>query len=133
MATPRPLRVLVADDEHLIADTLVAIFRNKGFDASSAYSGYSAIETAVTLKPDVIISDVLMPGMNGIEAALSISKLLPDSKFLLFSGHAGSQDSIRLARSQGLNFVFMHKPVPPGFLVEYLEDCALKLNAGQGA
>jgi len=127
--TNRRLRVLVADDERLIADSLVMIFRTHGFDATSVYSGYSAIETALTLLPDVIICDISMPGVNGVDAVLSMSRRLPETKFLLFSGHAQSQNSLSRAREQGLKFVYLNKPVRPQIFIEYLTGYAAVLNA----
>lgn len=132
-ATSRPLRVLVADDEHAIADSLTTIFRSHGFDARSVYSGYSAIETAVKFDPDVVISDVTMPGVNGIDAVLSISRQWPNSRFLLFTGNADCQESLERARAGGLRLACLHKPVPPRLLIEYLRECANHLNLDYGA
>src|SRR5580692_9288960 len=128
----RPLRVLVADDERLIADSLVTILRIHGFEATSVYSGYSAIETALTLLPDVIISDISMPGVNGVDAVLSMSRRLPDAKFLLVSGHVQSQNSLNRAREQGLEFVYLNKPVRPEVFIEYLAGYAVGLNGSAG-
>ncbi len=127
-ATPRALRVLVADDEHVIADTLAAIFRNNGFDVKSVYSGYSAIETAVSYRPDVVISDILMSGINGIDVALSISRELPKSKFVLITGHSDYDENLELARRRGLDLLCFHKPILPQSLIDYLTNCARELN-----
>ncbi len=128
MAT-RSLRVLVVDDEPLIADSLAAIFRNSGFEATCAYSGYGAIQTAKHLEPDVMISDVLMPGLNGVDAALSIFRYLPGLKFVFVTGCNGFQEDLSTARDRGLPFIYLEKPVPPKFLVGYLEDCRREVEA----
>jgi CheY-like chemotaxis protein len=130
MATDRPLRVLVVDDEHPIADSLVTIFRNHGFDATSVYSGYSAIEAALSVRPDVVISDVRMPGVNGLDAILSIWRLLPSAKFILFSAKADYTDRLSRAREQGFNFVYLHKPIPPQSFIEYLKHWAQERAVG---
>ena len=124
----RPLRVLVADDEHVIADSLATILRTHGFEATSVYSGYSAVETAFEWLPDVVISDIRMPGINGVDAALSMARRLPNAKFLLFSGHIQSHSNLSRAREQGLTVVFLQKPVPPHSVVEYLRVCENELN-----
>jgi YesN/AraC family two-component response regulator len=80
------LKVLVADDERLIADTLAIILNESGFEATAVYTGDDAIQTAKTLLSDVLISDVVMPGLNGINAAIEIPKVLPTCKILLLSG-----------------------------------------------
>ena len=82
--TPKP-KVLVADDERVIADTLVIILNQAGFDATAVYSGEKAVELASTLRPDMLISDVIMLDLNGIDAAITIRKILPSCKILLFS------------------------------------------------
>jgi DNA-binding NtrC family response regulator len=130
MATDRPLRVLVIDDEQPIADSLVTIFRNNGFDATSVYSGYSAIEAARSVHPDVVISDVRMPGVNGLDAILSIWRRLPSAKFILCSGQADYTDRLSMAREQGFSFVYLHKPIPPQSFIEYLKDWAQERAVG---
>ena len=69
-------RVLVVDDEQVIADTLAKILDLNGYDASAVYTGTAAVESARALQPDLVISDVIMPDMNGIEAAISIRGFL---------------------------------------------------------
>jgi CheY-like chemotaxis protein len=80
----KPKVVLVVDDECVIADTLAIILNQHGFEASAAYNGIEAVEQAHRLRPDVIICDVIMPNMNGIEAAIlvrEISSLLQNPAF----------------------------------------------------
>jgi DNA-binding NtrC family response regulator len=126
--TLRPLRILIVDDEHAIASSLATILRTHGFEANSVYSGYSAIETAFEWLPDVVISDIHMPGINGVDAVLSMARRLPNSKFLLFSGHLPSHETVSRAHQQGLRFVFLPKPVPPQSVVEYLKGCEAELS-----
>jgi CheY-like chemotaxis protein len=72
-------RILVVDDEHIIADTLAIILRQNGFDAAVAYNGLTAIEKARTWHPDLLLSDLVMPDTDGIEAASQILRFLPDA------------------------------------------------------
>lgn len=124
----RPMRVLIVDDEHVIASSLAKILRANGFEAISVYSGYSALETAFSWIPDVVISDILMPGINGVDAVLSMARQLPKAKFLLFSGHVLSHGNVGRAQDRGLRFVFLQKPVPPQSVLDYLRSCQLELN-----
>lgn len=84
-------KVLIVDDEHMIADALAIILNKAGFNASAVYSGTEAVEVAKSLKPDLIISDVAMPDMNGIEAMILNSGLPSDlqSASLLWSRQHG--------------------------------------------
>ena len=114
-------RVLVVDDEQVIADTLAKILDLNGYDASAVYTGTAAVESARSLQPDLVISDVIMPDMNGIEAAISIRAFLPSCKILLFSGQAATADLLENARAQGHEFEILAKPVHPSDLLAKLK------------
>jgi CheY-like chemotaxis protein len=113
-------KVLVADDERVIADTLAMILNQSGFDAQAVYSGEKALELASTLQPDMLISDVIMADLNGIDAAIRIRALLPDIKILLFSGQAATADLLEKARADGYEFEILAKPVHPQDLLSRL-------------
>lgn len=113
-------KVLVVDDERVIADTLAIILNQSGFDASAVYTGTDAVETARSHEPDLIISDVIMPDMNGIEAAIRIREILPGCKILLFSGQAATADLLEKARLDGHEFEILAKPVHPQDLLAKL-------------
>ncbi|SRR5664279_2038998 len=113
-------KVLVADDERVIADTLAIILNQSGFDATAVYSGEKAVEAARLMQPDMLISDVIMTDLNGIDAAIQIRALLPTCKILLFSGQAATADLLDRARSQGHEFEILAKPVHPQDLLARL-------------
>ncbi len=115
-------KILVVDDERVIADTLVIILNRNGFEATAAYSGESAVELAESLRPEMIISDVIMNDMNGIDAAIHIRKMLPQCKVLLFSGQAATADLLEKARSHGHEFEILAKPVHPQDLLMRLRS-----------
>jgi CheY-like chemotaxis protein len=117
---PKP-RVLVVDDERVIADTLATILNQAGYDASAVYSGIAAVERAKSVKPSLVISDVVMPDMNGIEAAIKIRAALPSCKILLFSGQASTADLLEEARQQGHEFEILAKPIHPQDLLAKLK------------
>ena len=106
-------RVLVVEDEPIIADTLAVILWRHGYYAVAAYTGESGLQQARTLKPDVVISDVLMPGMNGTEMAIQIRQFLPSCAVLLFSGQAATADLLEEARRKGPTFEIIAKPLYP--------------------
>jgi CheY-like chemotaxis protein len=115
-------KVLVVDDERVIADTLAIILNKAGFDASAVYTGTGAVERARSDRPDLIISDVIMPDMNGIEAAINIRAFLPGCKILLFSGQAATADLLESARAKGHDFEILAKPVHPQDLLAKLRQ-----------
>jgi len=113
-------KVLVVDDERVIADTLSMILNQSGFDARAVYSGERALELATTFAPDMLISDVIMADLNGIDAAIQIRALLPRIKILLFSGQAATADLLEKARARGYEFEILAKPVHPQDLLTKL-------------
>jgi CheY-like chemotaxis protein len=113
-------RVLVVDDERVIADTLAMILNQSGFDARAVYSGEKAVEMAPAFKPNMLISDVIMADLNGIDTAIRLRALLPGIKILLFSGQAATADLLEKARTQGYEFEILAKPVHPQDLLNKL-------------
>jgi CheY-like chemotaxis protein len=113
-------KVLVVDDERVIADTLAMILNQSGFQARAIYSGEGAVEMASSFVPDMLISDVIMADLNGIDAAIRIRELLPKIKILLFSGQAATADLLDNARKQGYEFEILAKPVHPQDLLNKL-------------
>ena len=120
---PKP-RILIADDERVIADTLAKILALSGYQARAVYSGEQAVQAASESIPDVLIADVVMQGMNGIEAALSVRRICPQCKVLLFSGQATTADLLSRARADGHAFEMLAKPVSPQVLLARLRSMA---------
>jgi len=117
--TTKP-KVLVADDERVIADTLAMILNQSGFDARAVYCGEKALELAPAFQPDMLISDVIMADLNGIDTAIRMRALLPGIKVLLFSGQAATADLLEKARKDGHEFDILAKPVHPQDLLNKL-------------
>ena len=117
-------RVLVVDDESIIADSLVIILNRSGYEAEAVYSGESAIESARVSSPDALICDVILRGMTGIEAAVRITGMLPACRVILFSGQAVTSDLLERARALGHDFEIIPKPVHPQVLLDLLGKTA---------
>jgi CheY-like chemotaxis protein len=115
-------KVLVVDDERVIADTLAMILNQSGFEARAVYSGEKAVELAASFTPDMLITDVIMADLNGIDAAIMIRALLPSIKILLFSGQAATADLLEKARAKGYEFEILAKPVHPQDLLSRLQS-----------
>lgn len=106
-------RILVVDDEQRIADILVLIFHRAGYAASAVYNGKDALACIAQDPPSLVIADVVMPGLDGIELAKAIHASHPDCRVLLFSGNADTQQMLLAAEQQGHAFEILAKPVPP--------------------
>jgi CheY-like chemotaxis protein len=117
--------VFVVDDEPIIASTLVAILRLHGYSATSFTSPLEALAAAGTKSPDLLISDVGMPGISGIDLAILMRARCPACKILLFSGAPTSFDLLASARRQGHDFDLILKPVPPP---EFLAEIAKRVG-----
>jgi DNA-binding response OmpR family regulator len=127
----RPV-VLVVDDESAIADTLSEILTRSGYAAMAAYDGQSALETALLMPPEMLITDVVLPGMSGIELAITIKRVFPDCKILLFSGQASTTDLLASANRSGHHFSLLTKPVHPTDLLSRVSE-SLKSAKAQSA
>lgn len=111
--------VLVVDDEPLVADTLAAILSRAGYAVVKSYCGVNALKLAQTNRLSLLISDVAMPKMNGVELALAVLADSPDCGVLLFSGHATAKD-LAPARNAGYDFTLLMKPLHPEEMLKYV-------------
>jgi CheY-like chemotaxis protein len=129
-------RVFVVDDEPVIASTLAAILQMHGFSAKFFTSPLEALAAARAKSPDLLISDVDMPSISGIELAIRIKALHPTCQILLFSGQASTLDLLNSARAQGHDFDLLLKPVPPPALLAEIRKrirCASDVRSGSQA
>ena len=115
-------RVLILDDEQVIANTLALILNRSGYEARAVYSAEAAVETAREVSPDFLISDVIMRGMTGLEAAIRIAEMVPRCRIILFSGQASTADLLQEAEAAGHHFELLTKPVHPRTLIQRLNE-----------
>ena len=113
-------KVFVVDDEQVIAFTLAAILNQSGFTATAFTDPRQALVSAETDTPDFLISDVMMPQLNGIDLGVQFKAIYPNCRILLFSGQAATSDLLDTARAQGHDFEVMSKPVHPNELLAAL-------------
>lgn len=118
--TGRP-RVLIVDDERVIADTLALILNKNGFATHVAYNGEQAVMLAEHLPPDILITDLVMNGMSGIQAALEVCAHAPQCRTILVSGLPLSEELLREVEAFGLGCEIMAKPIQPRELLERLK------------
>jgi DNA-binding NtrC family response regulator len=115
----RPV-VLVVDDESVIADTIAEILTRKGYAAIPVYDAEEALETALVMPPELLLTDVVLPGMSGIELSIKIKRIFPDCKILLFSGQAATTEMLTSANQAGHRFDLLSKPIHPTDLLTHV-------------
>ena len=114
--------VLVVHDEALVADCMATLLTRAGFVARTAYEGTSALEMALAMTPDLLVSDVGIQGIDGIKLAVAVVNAMPKCKVLLFSSyetHAGMVS----AREEGYDFPSLVKPVHPADVMKRVTAC----------
>jgi CheY-like chemotaxis protein len=115
-------RIFVVDDEQVISETLALILQRNGFAVTSFTNPLEALEKASPGYPNLLLSDVFMPELSGVDLAVSIKEKCPNCKILLFSGQADTIDLLRAAREQGHDFCLIAKPVHPADLLRQIRD-----------
>ncbi|AXC16315.1 Chemotaxis regulator - transmits chemoreceptor signals to flagelllar motor components CheY (plasmid) [Acidisarcina polymorpha] len=117
MSESQRFRVFVVDDEFAISSTLAIILSRSGFAADAFTNPIKALEAAKSEPPDLLISDVIMPEITGVDLAIQIRAAAPKCKILLFSGQAATADLLIEARAKGHDFTLLTKPVHPADLL----------------
>ena len=111
--------VLVVDDDRVLADTLSEILRRHGYKPVALYSGEEAIELAERFRPDVLLSDIRMSRVDGVEAARRIRALHPDCRVILFTAQTISREMRQTIR--GLKFELLQRPLRPDDVLAALQ------------
>ena len=114
--------ILVVDDEVRIADTLALILSSRGYASRAAYDVVEALAVCRERIPDLLITDVVMPNMNGIELAIAVRRDFSSCKVLLFSGQAATAEMLQEASSHGYRFELLAKPVHPAELLDKVAE-----------
>jgi CheY-like chemotaxis protein len=113
--------ILVVDDNQLIANSTCEILNLRGFCAIAAYDGSTALSLAAEMNPDILLSDVMMPIMNGVELAISVRKILPETAVLLITALTDTKGILEEARRKGYFFDVASKPIYPDELIRRLD------------
>ena len=117
LQTSRKQRVFIVDDECLIASTLADILQLQGFDATPFTDPLEALKAAHAEGPNLLITDIAMPLLSGIELAIQVQDHCPNCRVLLFSGHTDRESLLAAARSNGHDFELVTKPAHPDDLL----------------
>ena len=98
---PAKLKILIVDDHAIVRDGLAAIlkFQKDMTVVGEADDGKSAIQKSQTLRPDVILMDLMMPNMNGADATAAIKQILPETQILILTSYGTSAELSRAFRN----------------------------------
>lgn len=115
-------KVLVIDDDNLVADTLAMVLNHSGFEAVSAYSGEHGLELARQTAYDHVVTDVMMEPINGIQVSIAMRAIRPECTVLLISGNDRTSSLLAEAIRDGHEFEILAKPVHPTVILDRLRS-----------
>ena len=123
--------VLVVDDDRRMVRTICDILKVKGFVATAALNGEAAVEIVKAERPDCVLMDVKMPGIDGVEALRMMKELAPDLPVVLMSAFT-TPEQAEEAKKQGVHAI-LTKPVDIQLLLSFLsllrkEECILVVD-----
>lgn len=101
--------VLIVDDEKSIIESLEGILSDDGFEVMHAHNGYEALKKIETLSPDIVLLDIWMPGIDGIETLKEIKKIEPALPVIMITGHGSIQSAVNATKSGAYDF--LEKPL----------------------
>ncbi len=111
-------RVLVVDDERMVADTLTLVLGKGGFEAKASYSAEDALDRARKFQPDLLLCDITMPGKDGIELLDEINREIPACRLMVLTGfHSNLKAVLDAAKRLALPISFLTKPCQPDDLL----------------
>jgi DNA-binding NtrC family response regulator len=111
-------KVLIVDDERWTSDTLATIFHIAGYEARAVYSAEEALDVMADWHPALVILDVVLPKMNGIDLAILLAGRQPSCQILLFSGNPNTAQIANAASQAGHPFEILEKPVHPDLMLQ---------------
>lgn len=112
MAKPKTIRVLVADDHHVVRSGIAASIGLEDDLAvvAEADSGEQVLEKYEASKPDIVLMDLRLPGMNGIEATAALIRNVPDARVIMFTTYEGEEDIYRAMQAGARGYLLKSAP-----------------------
>jgi CheY-like chemotaxis protein len=117
-------KILVVDDDAIVRETLVEILSSEGYDLVTAQDGRHGLKLFRSENPDLVVTDIIMPEMEGIQMITEIRAMDPKAKVIAVSGGAriGNTDFLKIARLLGANDV-VYKPFDPDDFLARVSKC----------
>ena len=114
------LKILLADDERVFPQTMALILNQRGYTAKAVFSGEEAVAAAAEFAPDVLITDIIMLDLTGVEAAAEIRRTRPSMRVFLYSTF--DPWPTLLEPLEGQEFTTLSVPFHPEKLLQMLEE-----------
>ena len=127
------IKILVVDDDPDIVEILKYKLKNSGYSVKSAGNGVEAIKKAKKFIPDIILMDVMMPEMSGIEACEEIKNIDQLSQAIIIFLSARSEDYTQISAYDAGADDYISKPVKPKILLKKISNIAKKINSEKNA
>jgi CheY-like chemotaxis protein len=115
-----PSKILVVEDEAVVLHTLQLILKQHGYEVRGARDGAEAVSAAPAFSPNILLCDINLPDIDGIQVSLAIKNLLPNCRVVLLSGEISSTELLDEAERQGYRFEVVAKPTEPQELLRIL-------------
>jgi len=122
---PEPIRILVVDDNEDLLDTFSQILKRKGFDVETAADGSTAVDRYLHGDFNVTLMDIVLPGINGVEAFRRIREIDPGASVILMTGYS-DEDLMQQAINEGACCV-LHKPIRIDKMIDTIKRASLSL------
>ncbi len=119
-------KILIVDDEEIIVRLLSMSLRSDGYETVTAYSGEQGLQVFESESPDIVVTDIKMPGMDGLELLKKIKEIAPEKEVIIVTGH-GDIDSTITALQYGASD-FINKPVKDEALAIALDRAKTKIE-----
>ncbi|MDG4597971.1 MAG: SpoIIE family protein phosphatase [Candidatus Contendobacter sp.] len=121
---PRPTRILTIDDEDLVREILTAYLEDSGFEVIQAGDGRTGIDLIGREQPDLVLCDLRMPGMDGLQVIATVTRDFPELPILVVSGMGGINDAIQALKLGAWDYVT--KPIEDMAVLEHAINHALE-------
>jgi two-component system, OmpR family, response regulator len=118
-------RVLLVDDEEIFRETLAKLLKRRGLEVTTAPGGREALDLLAARPVDVVVLDLRMPGMDGIETLRRIAATRPEARVIILTGHGSVEAGVQALGASAYDFLL--KPVAP----EQLMDVVIAAAGGK--
>jgi DNA-binding NtrC family response regulator len=126
----KPARLLLAEDDRSLRETLSAHLTDLGYDVLATESATAALNRVTDFDPDLVLSDVEMPGISGFDFLAHLRETRPQTGVIIFTGHADSSGAIRAMKSGATDYLI--KPLDLDEAEAVIERCLEKQRSVRG-